>query len=67
MPGPIFWGLCSVYDIMFAFALPGAVPVVGGLRTPRYCGPLGRLPREQGGPWAPPLCGDNSSETLSDW
>ena len=36
MPGSTFWGLCSVSDILIAFALPGAVPVVGGV-----FGPLG--------------------------
>ena len=34
MPGPTFWGLCFVSGIMIAFALPGAVPVVGGSSDP---------------------------------
>ena len=29
--------------------------------------PWGDSPEVQGGPWAPPPCCDNSSETLSDW
>ena len=50
-----------------AHAPPGAVPVVGGgggACTPRHTVPWGASPREQGGPWAPPLCGEKCPETL---
>ena len=47
------------------FAPPGAVPVVGGYLYPSVLrSPGGDSPRVQGGPWAPPPCGDESSETL---
>ena len=51
-----FWGTSCVSCLnVDAFALPGAVPLVGELRAPRYQGPLGCLPgRRRGGPWAPP-------------
>ena len=39
----------------------GRLPWWGGLRTPRYHGPLGWLSkRRQGGPWAPPPCSVNT-------
>ena len=64
MPGPTFWGLCFVSGIMIVFALPGAVPVVGGVFGPLGTTvPWGVSPKGQGGPWAPPPCCDNSSET----
>ena len=50
---------------MLVLALLGAVPVVGGFSDPSVPRSPGRLPREQGGPWAPPPCSVNSSETLS--
>ena len=51
-----FWGTSCVSCLdVHASALPGAVPLVGELRVPRYQGPLGcLLRRRQGGPWAPP-------------
>ena len=51
-----FWGTSCVSCLnVDVFALPGAVPLVGELRAPRYQGPLGCLPgRKWGGPWASP-------------
>ena len=47
------------------FAPPGAVPVVGGVLVPLGTAvPWGDSPKVQAGPWAPPPCGDKSSETL---
>ena len=46
MPGPTFWGFCSVSDIMFAFALPGAVPVVGGSSDPSVLRSPGASPQK---------------------
>ena len=68
MPGQTFWGTSLVSGIMIAFALPGAVPVVGGSSDPSVLRSPGVSPqkcRAAHGP--PPPCCDNSSETLSDW
>ena len=46
MPGPTCWGLCFVSGIVFVFALPGAVPVVGGSADPSVPRSLGAAPQE---------------------
>ena len=32
--GPTSWGICCLFDMVFVFALQGAVPVVGGCSDP---------------------------------
>ena len=62
MPGPTFWDLCIVSGVVFCFC------ATGGSSEPSVPWSPGVTPqKEQGGPWAPPPCGDKSSETLSDW
>ena len=52
--------------MMLVLAPPGAVPVVGGSSDPSVPRSPGVPPQKaQGGPWAPPPCIVNSSETLS--
>ena len=52
--------------MMLVLAPPGAVPVVGGSSDPSVPRSPGVSPQKaQGGPWAPPPCSVNCSETLS--
>ena len=65
MLGQNFGGIRLVSGRLSAFAPPGAVPVVGGVLVPLSIAvPWGDSPKVQGGPWAPPPCGDESSETV---
>ena len=60
------WGPAFCLQDVWVLRHWGRLPWWGGLRTPRYHGPLGCLSkRRQGGPWAPPPCGANSSGKLS--
>ena len=63
--GPTSWGSCYLFDMVLVFALPGAVPVVGGSSDPSVpWSPGVSLQRGQGGPWAPPPAVSNPWETL---
>ena len=55
--------LCRVFCPLLRHQ--GCVPVVGGYLYPSVTAvPWGDSPKVQGGPWAPPPCGEKSSETL---
>ena len=54
MPGPTFWGLYLVSGIVLVFcASRGGSRGGVRLRTPRYYGPLGCLPKRAGRPMGP--------------
>ena len=67
MPGPTFWGLCLVSGIVFGFALPGAVPVVGGSSDPLVLRSPGVSPQKGRAAMGPATLLDNSPETLFAW
>ena len=65
MLGQYFWGFCIVSGRLSAFCATGGGSRSGGVLVPLGTAvPWGDSPRVQGGPWAPPPCGDKSSETL---
>ena len=58
-------GYLSCVGYVSAFCATGSGSRSGGVLVPLGTAvPWGDSPRVQGGPWAPPPCGDKSSETL---